>query len=235
MQPLEELEARYREHHETARDRSFVFAAPERTALFRRYVGGPGRRVLDVGCRAGALTRSYLDGNTVVGVDVDREALAEAARLGIETVWADAQRRLPFEDETFDVVVAGEVLEHLALPQAFVDEAFRLLRPGGTLVGSVPNAFRLKNRLRFLAGVSPLDDPTMLQLLSPDDLRALLRGFEEPRLEFVASRWIRLHARLMANVIVFSGRKPDRSRAPADPPPGPAPGDLSPAGGDRAA
>jgi SAM-dependent methyltransferase len=207
MEPLAQLEARYREHHASVRDRRFVFAAPERTALFRRYVGGPGRRVLDVGCRAGALTRAYLDGNSVVGVDVDRAALDEAAKLGIETVWADAQRPLPFGDESFDVVVAGEVLEHLAAPGALVAEAFRLLRPGGALVGSVPNAFRLKNRLKFLLGRTPADDPTMLQLLSPADLVALLSEFEEPRLDFVASRLIRVHPRLMANAIVFKARK----------------------------
>ena len=235
MEPLEDLEARYGEHHDSVRDRRFVFAAPERTALFRHYVGGPGRKVLDVGCRAGALTCAYLDGNDVVGLDVDRDALAEAAELGIRTVWADAQRRLPFKDETFDVVVAGEVVEHLANPQAFFDEAFRVLRPGGTLVGSIPNAFRLKNRLRFLAGRNPSDDPTMLQLLSPDDLLELLRDYEERRLEFVASRFIRVHRRLMANAIVFTARRPERSRFRAGRPRAQARSDRSDAGGDRAA
>jgi SAM-dependent methyltransferase len=212
MEALEQLEARYRQHHAAARDLRFVFAAPERTVRFRELVGGPGRRVLDVGCRAGALTEAYLPGNDVVGIDVDREALAEAAKLGLRTVWADAQRRLPFGDESFDVVVAGEVLEHLAHPRTLVEEAFRVLRPGGTLVGSVPNAFRLKSRLRFLFGRSPSDDPTMVQLLSPDGLARLLRDFDETQLEFVASRFIRLHPRLAANVIVFSGRKPMRAR-----------------------
>jgi SAM-dependent methyltransferase len=212
MEPLEQLEARYREHHSTARDRSFVFAAPERTTLFRRHVGGPGKRVLDVGCRAGALTRAYLEGNEVVGIDVDREALDEAATLGIETLWADAQRPLPFADASFDVVVAGEVLEHLVDPRAFMGEALRVLRSGGTIVGSVPNVFRLKNRLRFLLGRNPSDDPTMVQLLSPGDLRALLGDFEQVRLDFVASRFIRLRPRLTANVIVFSARRPARTR-----------------------
>lgn len=218
MEPLEDLEARYGEHHTSVRDRQFVFAMPERSRLFRELVGGPGRRVLDVGCRAGALTRFYLDGNDVVGLDVDRDALREAAGLGIKTVWADANRRLPFGDESFDVVVAGEILEHLAAPRSFVDEAYRLLRPGGLLVGSIPNAFRLKNRLRFLFGRSPSDDPTMLQLLAPADLLGLLADFERPRLEFVASRLISLHPRLMGNVIVFTARKPERSRFRMDRP-----------------
>jgi SAM-dependent methyltransferase len=207
---LEELSRRYREHQ---RDRTgtFVYGGGERADLFRRYVGGPGRRVLDVGCRSGALTRAYLHGNEVVGVDVDRMALDEAARLGIETRWADAEEGLPFEDETFDVVVAGELLEHVRDPAALVGDARRVLRPGGTFVGSVPNGFRLKNRLRFLAGRKPETDPTHLHLFTPDDLRALLRGFDEPRLHFVSSRFLRLHPRLAANIVVFSGRKP-RSR-----------------------
>ena len=206
MTRLEELSRRYRRHHRDRTD-TFVYGGGERADLFRRYVGGPGRRVLDVGCRYGALTRAYLEGNQVVGIDVDRWALGEAARLGIETQWADAEEGLPFEDESFDVVVAGELLEHVRDPAALVGEARRVLRPGGTFVGSVPNGFRLKNRLRFLAGRWPETDPTHLHLFSPDDLRALLAGFEEPQLHFVSSRLLRLHARLFANIVVFAGRK----------------------------
>jgi len=203
---LDELSRRYRRHH---RDRTgtFVYGGGERTELFRRYVGGPGRRVLDVGCRYGALTRAYLAGNEVVGVDVDRWALDEAARLGIETQWADIEEGLPFEDESFDVVAAGELLEHVRDPAALVAEARRVLRPGGTFVGSVPNGFRLKNRLRFLAGRKPENDPTHLHLFSPDDLRALLAGFQEPRLHFISSRFLSLYPRLTANIVVFAGRK----------------------------
>jgi SAM-dependent methyltransferase len=204
---LETLEERYRQHHRT-RAGSFVYGGDERAELFRRFVGGPGRRVLDVGCRYGALTRAYLEGNHVVGIDVDRWALDEAARRGVETHWADAEQPLPFEDETFDVAVAGELLEHVRDPAALVGETRRVLRPGGVFVGSVPNAFRLKNRLRFLAGHKPEDDPTHLHLFSAADLYALLGHFEDVRLHFISSRFIRIHARLAANIIVFAGRKP---------------------------
>jgi SAM-dependent methyltransferase len=205
---LERLSETYSEHHRSRRGRGFVYAQPERTELFRRRVGGPGRRVLDLGCRDGALTSSYLAGNSVVGMDVDRDALAEAARLGIETHWADVEESLPWEDGSFDAVVIGELLEHTREPEAVVSEARRVLRPGGTLVGSVPNGYRLKNRVRFLAGRSLDDDPTALHLFDPARIRGFVAGLEEPRLEFVAGRFVRLHPRLLANVVVFSGRKP---------------------------
>jgi SAM-dependent methyltransferase len=205
---LEQLSEHYGEHHRASRSEDFVFAGPERAELFRRYVGGPRRRVLDLGCRYGALTRAYLAGNEVVGIDVDRAALAEAAKLGIETHWANVDERLPFADESFDAVVAGELLEHVRDPRGLVDEARRVLRRGGTFIGSVPNAFRLKNRLRFLRGRKPEDDPTHLHMFSPDEVSALLESFDEPRLHFIAGRLVRLHPRLFANDIVFVGSKP---------------------------
>ena len=205
---LDELSDRYAEHNRSERGAGFVFARPEREALFRHYVGGPGRRVLDLGCRDGALTQAYLPGNDVVGVDADREALAEAAKLGIETRWADLDQPLDFPDASFDVAVAGELLEHLRDPHRLVCEIRRLLHPGGTFVASVPNAYRLKGRLLFLVGRPPENDPTHLQMFSGADVNALLAGFEEPRVHFVAGRLVPLHARLFANDIVFAGRKP---------------------------
>jgi 2-polyprenyl-3-methyl-5-hydroxy-6-metoxy-1,4-benzoquinol methylase len=205
---LEQLSERYAEHNRSERGAGFVFARPEREALFKRYVGGPGRRVLDLGCRDGALTQAYLDGNEVVGVDADRDALAEAAGLGIETHWADLDQPLDLDAEGFDVVVAGELLEHLRDPQRLVGEVRRVLRPGGTFVASVPNAYRLKGRLLFLFGRPPENDPTHLQMFSAADVRALLAGFDDSQLHFVAGRLVPLHPRLFANDIVFVGRKP---------------------------
>ena len=205
---LEQLSERYAEHNRTERGRGFVFAGPERETLFRRYVGGPGRRVLDLGCRDGALTQAYASGNEVVGVDADREALAAAEGLGIETRWADLDQPLEFPDESFDVVVAGELLEHLRDPQRVVAEIHRVLRPGGTLVASVPNAYRLKSRLRFLIGRAPESDPTHLQMFAASDVHRLLAAFDDPELHFVAGRLMPLQPRLFANDIVFVGRKP---------------------------
>jgi SAM-dependent methyltransferase len=204
---IERLSRRYREHHRT-RSPDFVWGGDDRAEPLRRAVGGPGRRVLDLGCRHGALTRSYAPGNEVVGVDVDQEALQVAEELGIETVWADIEEGLGFDDATFDVVVAAELLEHLREPRRLLDETLRVLRPGGTIAGSVPNAYRLKNRLAFLAGRPPEANPTHLHMFRGRDVLDLLGDFEDAQLQFVVGRFAWLNARLFANVIVFSARKP---------------------------
>ena len=201
------LQERYEEHHRERRDEGDFVFVPERIPLFQAAIGR-GRRVLDLGCRSGALSRHFLDGNEVVGLDVDRGALAKAAELGIEPVVANVEEPLPFPDGSFDAVVAGELLEHLRFPDAVVGEARRVLRPGGVIVGSVPNAFRLQGRLRFLCGGPPEDDPTHLHMFSPGALRELLAAFDDVRLHFVGGRYRRLHPRLLARDLVFSGRRP---------------------------
>ena len=151
--------------------------------------------MLDLGCRSGALTQHFLDGNSVVGLDVDAAALEKAAALGIEPVQANVEEPLPFDDASFDAVVAGELFEHLQFPDALVAEIRRVLRPGGVLVGSVPNAFRVQSRLRFLRGRAPEDDPTHLRMFSPDAIRALARRVRGRRIDFVGGRYARAATR----------------------------------------
>ncbi len=211
----EAIERAYRRHHEQSRDAGFVFCGPDRIPVFQDWIGGPGLRVLDLGCRDGAMAGAYLQGNTVVGVDVDRDALARAAKRGLETVWADLEEPLPFEDASFDVVVVAEVLEHLRLPERALAEAGRVLRPGGLLVGSVPNCFRLKTRLRFLLGRPPESDPTLLHLFGPSAVSDLLEPFDETEIRCIAGRLVRLSGRLFANDIAFRARKPALGSRPA--------------------
>lgn len=93
---------------------------------------GDGAQLLDVGC-GGGLLAPHVHGYRHVGVDLSEAGLAVAAAHGVEGVHADVTA-LPFADARFDVVVAGEILEHVTDLPATVAEALRVLKPGGTFV-----------------------------------------------------------------------------------------------------
>jgi len=93
-----------------------------------------GSVLVDVACGGGLLAPHVAHlGHRHVGVDLSPTAVRVARRHGVQVLRGDAQR-LPFPDAAADVVVAGEVLEHVPDLPAAVREACRVLRPGGTLV-----------------------------------------------------------------------------------------------------
>ena len=134
---------------------------------------GTGKRILEVGCRSGNLTQYYHSENDVIGVDVDRNALLEfEKRLGLKSKWVDVDsEQLPFDDNHFDTVVFSEVMEHLRFPQKALCEIARVLTKNGTLIGSVPNAFRMRNRWKFLLGKPFESDPSHLRSYSHETLK----------------------------------------------------------------
>lgn len=136
----------------------------------------PGALLLDLGC-GGGLLAPHLTGYRHVGVDLSETALAVAARHGVDTVHADVAE-LPFEDEAADVVVAGEIFEHIPHLPETVAEIGRVLRPGGTLVVDTINDTRfarvsLVTIGERLAGGPPrgCHDPGLF--VAPERLRAL--------------------------------------------------------------
>ena len=92
----------------------------------------PDALLLDLAC-GGGLLAPHVDGYRHVGLDLSPTALPLARAHGVVPVRGDVLH-LPFADEVADVVVAGEVLEHVTEPLDLLAEACRVLRPGGTLV-----------------------------------------------------------------------------------------------------
>ncbi len=99
----------------------------------------PGTRLLDLGCGTGWLAAHYPD---YTGMDGSAEAVALAREQGRNVQHGDLTAPLPFPDATFGGVVLKDVLEHVPDPVAVVLEARRVLRPGGLLFASSPDAQR---------------------------------------------------------------------------------------------
>jgi O-antigen biosynthesis protein len=116
-------------------------------------VGRP-ERVLDVGCSTGYVAeRLQARGATVVGLDMDERAAAQARRFCEAVHVGDVETmELPFEPASFDAIVCGDLIEHLRDPRAFLERVRPLLRADGRVVLSTPNIANWAMRLGLLFG-----------------------------------------------------------------------------------
>ena len=107
-------------------------------ALLGERLDRGGLRILDVGCGTGAVLAHLSSRGEVVGVDRSPQALAHCRSRGVTRLACADVAHLPFGRAQFDLVLMLDVLEHFVDPAAVVADVRPLLRPGGTLLASVP-------------------------------------------------------------------------------------------------
>jgi len=95
-------------------------------------------RILDVGCGTGANLLMLLEYGDAEGVDISEDALAFCRERGLDKVRLGAGEQLPYDDGTFDLVTALDVVEHMDDDLAGLREMRRVLRPGGRVLLFVP-------------------------------------------------------------------------------------------------
>lgn len=114
-----------------------------------------GKDVLDIGCigdEHNYRTDDWLHGRIVslashaIGIDVKRAGIAELLFRGYEVYYADAQK-FSLEHTRFDVIFAGELLEHLDNPRGFMESVLKCLKPTGVLIITTPNPFSVQRWL----------------------------------------------------------------------------------------
>jgi 2-polyprenyl-3-methyl-5-hydroxy-6-metoxy-1,4-benzoquinol methylase len=100
-----------------------------------------GSRVLEVGVGQGAfLAKAKKAGLEVIGIELNPEGAKAARDMGFDIIEQDMSSLHDQDSGAWDCICAFQVLEHLAHPREFLDQAVALLKPGGLLVLSVPNA-----------------------------------------------------------------------------------------------
>lgn len=123
-----------------------------------------GKRVLDVGCcnhadfdrlaEGGFLHAEIAKSATeLIGLDNDAESIQQMAPLGFRVILGNAENIPASKLGLFDVVVAGELIEHLSNPGLFLDGARASLQPGGLLISTVPNAWSFSRLKQLYKGI----------------------------------------------------------------------------------
>ncbi len=115
---------------------------------------GSGKRVLDVGCSSGYLARPLVARRcTVVGIEQDPRAAEAAREVCEEVLVGDVETmELPFAPASFDVVLCGDLVEHLRDPEAFLRRVRPMIAEGGRLALTTPNVANWSMRVGLLAG-----------------------------------------------------------------------------------
>jgi 2-polyprenyl-3-methyl-5-hydroxy-6-metoxy-1,4-benzoquinol methylase len=113
-------------------------------AVFDRLLGGvnlEGKRLLDAGSGTGSFSVSAaLRGANVTALDLGTGLLRETRRKGIAAIVAADAAQMPIGNGCFDVVVSSECIEHTPSPRNTLCELIRVIRPGGWLAVTCPNA-----------------------------------------------------------------------------------------------
>jgi SAM-dependent methyltransferase len=148
---------------------------------------GQGKKVLELGCAAGHVTRALVERRCeVVAIEADAEAAAALDDLtgaDVDVFVGDLTDptvvQKAAEGRTFDVVLAGDVLEHLPDPAATLHACREVLRPDGYVVVSLPNVAHADVALRLLDGrfdygPTGLLDRTHLRFFTLDSIHGLL-------------------------------------------------------------
>jgi len=114
-----------------------------------------GSQILDIGCGSGEITlRIKEKGYEITGLDFSSVAVDLAKSLGLNCQVVDLDIGIPFDNDTFDVVWAGDVIEHVFDPLFVLKEVNRVLVSGGALLCTIPYDLKLTTRLRILFGHS---------------------------------------------------------------------------------
>lgn len=121
-------------------------------------------RLLDCGCDDGKYTLEWgrkVGTNRLYGIEINHAAAQEAEIRKIKVKRSDLNFRFPYEDRTFNIVTADQVIEHLWDLDNFASEIYRVLKPGGYAIISTENLASWHNVGALLLGLQPFSGPTI--------------------------------------------------------------------------
>ncbi len=118
---------------------------------------GKNLKILDAGCGDGTVSELLVKlGYEIWGVDQNLDVLREAEKRGVRIIHSELGKKIPFDNESFDVIWCLRTLEHIYNTEEFLKGCHRLLKSNSILLLTAQNMVSLVNRFRTLFGFYPL-------------------------------------------------------------------------------
>lgn len=111
-----------------------------------------GNLVLDIGSEKGEIIESLSKNHQVISSDIDKSALKSLDGM---RVCLDGNKKLPFKDNSIEIITAFEIVEHLHNFLKFFEETYRILKPGSQMFITTPNFLNVKHRVQMMRGNLP--------------------------------------------------------------------------------
>lgn len=125
------------------------------------------KRILDIGCGNGnfsVLLKEASNAKEAYGIELSEKGVEMSKKNGVEAFQLDIDEDdFPFEDDYFDAIFAGEVIEHLFDPDHLLEECYRILNPDGIFVLTTRNLSSLYNRITLFLGYQPFSTSVSLK------------------------------------------------------------------------
>jgi 2-polyprenyl-3-methyl-5-hydroxy-6-metoxy-1,4-benzoquinol methylase len=140
-------------------------------------VAPSGFDILDAGCGLGGFSRHLCETNRVTGVDLNNKCLDVLAKQrAYTTLHFDLEEKWPIPSSSFDLILLGDVLEHLYSTVDVLAQANNVLRPNGRIAVAVPNVGYWRRRIRLLVkGELSKDSDEHIRFFSLDSLTRIAR------------------------------------------------------------
>jgi SAM-dependent methyltransferase len=154
--------------YKSTSDSQIIGYGPEKEKIYLKWIGS-NKIILDIGCNDGSAGFALIKkANTVYGIDIVKDNVENALSKGVKAIHMDVNTDdpLPFEDNFFDVIIAGDIIEHIFDTDAFMKKLRPKLKNNGTLILATPNLASLGRRLLLLLGRNPFCEYSLEEKVS---------------------------------------------------------------------